>query len=66
MKYYVVRAIFGVGTSDEVDMSKQFIIESRWQNGYAEKYSNIVNGINKGDIIILAGRMITVFVHIAP
>jgi len=49
MNYWLVRANWGGD-----DKTKQFIQEQRWINGYDNKYLNIVNRVEEGDILLFA------------
>jgi len=49
MNFYLVRAKWG-----EIDKTHEFLEKNYWENGYNEKYQNVVNNINKDDILLLA------------
>jgi len=50
MNYWLVRAKWG-GTDDK---TTQFIQNDEWINGYDDKYLDIVNRVEEGDILLLA------------
>lgn len=48
------RKIYLVGSSwGENDQTERFINQSTWVNGYDDRYLNIINGIKKGDLLIM-------------
>ncbi|MCP4350903.1 MAG: AAA family ATPase [Desulfobacterales bacterium] len=50
MNYWLVRAKWGPD-----DKTNEFLQNSEWENGYkGEKFSNEVNNVQKGDILLLA------------
>jgi len=59
MTYWLVRSKWG-----SVDKTKLFVDKKYWENGYDNKYSNIVNRIKKDDILLLAdGSYIRYFAY---
>ena len=50
MNYYLVRAKFG-GFDDK---TKEFIEKSYWKSGYKDRYKEIINQIQEGDLLLLA------------
>jgi len=50
MSYYLVRAKWG-NINDKTD---EFVENNYWENGYDNKFYNVVKGIKKGDVLLLA------------
>jgi predicted AAA+ superfamily ATPase len=55
MNYYIVRAIWG-----NDDMSEEFIKNNYWENGYDDKFVDLINNIKIPSIFVLAGKDNTV------
>lgn len=55
MNYYIVRAIWGVD-----DMSEEFIKNNYWENGYDDKFVDLINNIKIPSIFVFAGKDNTV------
>ena len=55
MNYYIVRAIWGGN-----DMSEEFIKNNYWENGYDDKFVDLINNIKIPSIFVLAGKDNTV------
>jgi 5-methylcytosine-specific restriction enzyme B len=55
MNYYIVRAIWG-----NDDMSEEFIRNNYWENGYDDKFVDLINNIKIPSTFVLAGKDNTV------
>ncbi|MEG0012182.1 MAG: AAA family ATPase, partial [Muribaculaceae bacterium] len=50
-KYYLVGAFWD--DAEPQDQTERFLNEKFWQNGYSDKFTNIVNGVPKGAMIAI-------------
>ncbi len=58
VSYYLLGAAW-YGNEDSPDQSKRFIENGIWENGYADKLLDIVNGVNVGDRVAIKSSFAT-------
>ncbi len=58
VSYYLLGAAW-YGNDDSPDQSKRFIENGIWENGYADKLLDVVNGVNVGDRVAIKSSFAT-------